>query len=42
MNEQRTHSDAHSENREVHDTLRRFLNQYATEAKVRQDLDSPC
>jgi alkylation response protein AidB-like acyl-CoA dehydrogenase len=41
MNEQRAHSDAHSENRELRDTLRRFLSQHATEAKLRHDIDSP-
>jgi alkylation response protein AidB-like acyl-CoA dehydrogenase len=41
MNDQRADSDAHSENRELRAMLRRFLSQYATEAKLRQDIDSP-
>ena len=41
MSEQRADSDAHSENRELRATLRRFLGQHATEAKLRHDIDSP-
>ena len=40
MNEQRADSDSHSENRELRATVRRFLSQHATEAKLWHDIDS--
>jgi alkylation response protein AidB-like acyl-CoA dehydrogenase len=40
MNEQRADSNSHSENRELRATLRRFLSQHATEAKLWHDIDS--